>query len=167
MIDEQHALQMVHLVLQAVGKQSVGFQRLLLAVTVLIFGADARRALYIFPDVGHRQAAFLEGCQFFRRPQDRGIDEGARIPLAVLLVEIHDDDALGDADLHGGQPDAVGLVHGLQHIVDQTADFAVNLGDFARHRFQAGIGGDEDGTNGHGREIGRGRFAVKIPRVCA
>src|SRR5215831_14466651 len=50
MIDEQYAVQMIHLMLQAGGKQSVGFQNLLVAVAVEIFSLDAGGTLDIVPD---------------------------------------------------------------------------------------------------------------------
>ena len=90
-----------------------------------------------------------------------GIDEGARVLLALLLVQVDHDDALGHADLHRRQADAVGGVHALGHVVDQLADLGIHLLDIGGDRFEPRIGRGKDGADGHGLEIGVQPFAVK------
>ena len=58
-VDEQHAVQMVDLVLQAGGEQAVGFDLLRLAVAVEILDPDRGRPLDLGIIVRDRQAAFL------------------------------------------------------------------------------------------------------------
>src|ERR1700759_4110463 len=57
MVDEQDAVQVIHLMLQAGGQQAIGLQQLLVAVAVEIFAFDAGGAFDIVPDFGNRQAA--------------------------------------------------------------------------------------------------------------
>ena len=59
MVDEQNAVEMVDLVLQAGGEQPFGLDLLRLAVAVEIFDAHRGRALDFGIVVGDRQAAFL------------------------------------------------------------------------------------------------------------
>src|SRR5262249_16217632 len=101
MIDEKDAFEMIHLVLQAGRQKSAGFEPTEVAVAVEVLGPDARGPRDLFPDLRHRETAFLEGREFFRRPQDFWIDVDARIALAILLVEVHHDDAPRYADLNG------------------------------------------------------------------
>src|SRR5476649_1168757 len=54
MIDEQHPVQMIHLMLQTGGQHAVGLQELLVAVAVQIFAFDAGWAFDIVPDFWHR-----------------------------------------------------------------------------------------------------------------
>jgi DNA recombination protein RmuC len=162
MVDKQLAVQMIDLVLQTDGKHAVGFLGLGVAVAIEIVANDPGRPLDLFPDVGHRQAAFLVNDGFLGRPGQRGIDEGTGIAIAVFLIDVHDDDAFGHPNLHRGQPDAVGLVHSLQHVVDQPADTAVDLVDFGGNGFQFGVGRDKNGADGHGFEIECPRTPVKI-----
>jgi hypothetical protein len=48
-------------------------------------------------------------------------------------------------DLRGGQTDAVGVGHRLEHVVDQPPDAIVDLANGPRHRVQARVGVSEDG----------------------
>ena len=162
MIEEQHTVQMVHLVLQADGEKPVGLQRLLRAMLVEIFGLDGFGAFHIVPDFGHRQAALFHHFGLVRGPGDDGIDEDARVLASVALVDIHHQHALGHADLDGGQADAVGVIHGLDHVGDQRADFRIDRRDRLGHRFEARIGRGKDGANAHVREIGERPRRVKI-----
>src|ERR1700761_5223231 len=47
MIDEQHPVQVIHLMLQAGGQHAVGFQLHLLAIKIEILGLDAGGALHV------------------------------------------------------------------------------------------------------------------------
>src|SRR6516225_529415 len=98
MIDEKNPFEVIHLMLQAGRKEPLGLERDELAVAVEMLGLDARRPLDLFPDLRHRETSFLEGRQFAGCPQDFRIDEDARDALAVLLVEVHHDDAPGYAN---------------------------------------------------------------------
>ena len=46
-----------------------------------------------------------------------------------LVVDVVDEQALLHADLRRGQAGAVGVVHGVEHVVGQAGDGAVDVGD--------------------------------------
>ena len=162
-IDEQHAFEMVHLVLQAGGEQPVGFEHAECLPSRSRYSALMRAGRSTSSQISGTERQPSSNIAISSdAPEDFRIDEGARLFLAVLLVEIHHDDALGHADLHRGQADAVGLVHAVDHVVDQPADLVIDLVDVVRDRFEARIGRGKDGADGHGLEIGEPPFPVKI-----
>lgn len=163
MIDEQHAFEMIHFVLQAGGEKTIGIERHQATLTVQMLDFDMHRAFDIIPNVGHGKAAFLEHDGFFRSLDNSGIDVDARIVPGVLLRQIHHDDAHGHADLDRRKADAVRLVHAVEHVVDQQADFGIHLVDVPRDGFEAWIRRGKDGADGHDREIGDGLSSVKAP----
>ena len=61
MVDEQHAVEVVDLVLQAGREQAVGLDLVRLALEVEIFDLDLRRALDLLVEFRDRQAALLVG----------------------------------------------------------------------------------------------------------
>ena len=69
-----------------------------------------------------------------------GLMKARGILLALLLVQVDHDHALGHADLDGGQADAVGRVHALGHVVDQLADFRIHLLDILETALRRGSG---------------------------
>ena len=161
MVDEQDALEVVHLMLQAGGQHAIGLHLDLLAVQIEIFRPDAGGALHIVPDFRDRQAALLENGHLFRRPENLGVDEDAPTLLAVFLIQIYHDHPLGHADLDRRQADAVGGIHAVGHVFDQFADFAIHLFDISGDGFKPRVGRDKDRTDGHGREIGEAGKRVK------
>src|SRR5262245_28565677 len=58
--DEHLALQMIHLVLDAHGEQTLGFEGRRVAVLVVSANLDALRALHELVDRRYREAAFLD-----------------------------------------------------------------------------------------------------------
>jgi hypothetical protein len=162
MIQKQNAFQMIHLMLQAGGEQSIRFQCLRLAVAIEIFGADLRGPFHIVPDVGNGKAAFLERRHFFRRPDDLRIDEDHGLALALRLRDVHHQHPFGNAHLDGGEPDAVCLIHGFDQVVGQPAHLVIDLFDGLGDGFQARIGRGKDGAYRHGLEIGASGRPVKI-----
>src|SRR3569833_2339022 len=116
-VDEQHAFQVVHLVLDAHGVETLGLLFDRLALIVQVGQPDLGRALDRVIDLRHRQAAFLVGEQLLGGPDDLGIDEVARLGLLALLGQVHDDHAHGLAFLHGGLADAGCVVLGLLHFI--------------------------------------------------
>ena len=78
-----------------------------------------------------------------------------RVPRLLLLGEIQGDDALGRADLNGGEPDAGGVVHGLEHVPDQLADAGIDLLDRVGDPPQPLVGEDENVAQRHGRRCKR------------
>ena len=75
MIDEQFAVEMVDLVLEAGGEQALGLDLAALVVAVEIAHPDLRRARDLLVIFGHRQAAFLVDRFLFRGFDDLRIGE--------------------------------------------------------------------------------------------
>ncbi len=75
-IDEDLAVQVVDLVLDADRQQAIGFHRPLLAVEVEVFDGDPFGTLDLVVDAGHRQAAFFADLLTAALLQGLGIDEG-------------------------------------------------------------------------------------------
>src|SRR5262249_33580188 len=103
------------------------------------------------------QAAFLVGRGLFGSPQDFRIDEDARLVALLLLGEVHGHDTLGNTDLDGGKADAGRVIHGLEHVVDQSLDLTVNLLDRLRLEPQSPVREDDDLAHRHGGRCKRRR----------
>ena len=114
-VDEQLAFEMVHLVLQAHGRETIEVDLEDLALHVLGAGADGGGTLHLVENAGNRQATFLGNPLAFTR-QNLRVAEHLRVRLS--LGNIHNDQSLMEVDLGGGQPDARGCVHGLEHVLD-------------------------------------------------
>jgi hypothetical protein len=67
---------------------------------------------------------------------------------------VHDDDALGHADLDGGEADAGRLVHGLEHVLDQEPQLRVDLLRRFGDQPQPLVGQDDDVAQRHGGDLG-------------
>jgi len=97
----------------------------------------------------------MHAFEFIRRERCSLCDMAAQMlhELAADPTTTHhvdDDDALVHVHLCGGQADAFGLVHGLEHVVDQLANAVVHDGHGLGHLVKAGIWKGEDGQQGHG-----------------
>ncbi len=58
----------------------------------------------------------------------------------ALLRDIDHDQTLMEIHLCGRQTDAVGCVHGLEHVGNLLADAVIHLSDRTGHRCETGIG---------------------------
>jgi hypothetical protein len=85
MIDEEHAVDMVDLMLQACRQQPLGVDLALLAGKVEIFDLHRGRPLDFLVIVRNRQAAFLEFGALLRLPKDFRIDEHLRLVIAFFF----------------------------------------------------------------------------------
>src|SRR5580698_28175 len=96
-----------------------------------VLGADGdfARTANIFAEVGNAEAAFALGVAALGM-NDYGIDEDEPGVGIFLEGDVDDSDAAGDADLRGGQADAVGDVHRLEHVFGELFQFLVEDGDF-------------------------------------
>src|SRR5699024_3227342 len=83
------------------------------------------------------------------RGDEHGIDEGGAVTLAVVVVGVDDEDRLADADLRGGQADAVAGDEGLVHVRDHFGEIGVEFGDLLCTSMQYGLAVDGDGMNSH------------------
>ena len=68
-----------------------------------------------------------------------------------MKAEINNRQALGNANLGSRQPDAVGDIHGFEHVVDEPAQILVERGDRFGRPLQDRIREFDDRIN-HGTE---------------
>ena len=76
------------------------------------------------------------------------------------LIHVHGNHVEVHADLRSREPDAVGLVHRLRHVVAELANPGVDVADRLGLLLQAGVGPDDDFSQCHafslpGRPTGR------------
>src|SRR6266852_5739259 len=121
-VDEEHAIQVIHLVLDDAREETLGLEVYGLAVLVRGLDGDPLAALDVPEDAGQRETSLLVDHGSASTGDD-GIDEGARAALAV----VHDEQTIGDAHLRRGQPDADLVVHRLDHVADQPAELGRDL----------------------------------------
>ena len=69
--------------------------------------------------------------------------------VVFLFRQVHDHDALGDADLYRRKPDAGRGIHGLEHVLDQRADAGVDALDRLGIKPQPLVGKYEDLAHSH------------------
>src|SRR6478736_5908186 len=127
MVDEQHAVDMVDLMLQAGGEQPLCLDFLRLQVEIEKFHFDGLRPLDLLVVFRDRQTAlfvsgFLVGC-----PNHLWIDEDLRFLRLVFLGEIYCDHAPRDANLNGGKTDTGRRVHRLEHVLDERTQRMADL----------------------------------------
>ena len=86
------------------------------------------RTRHFLAELRDAEAAFVGSLPAFG-VNDLRIDEHD-LRLGIFLeCDIDDRDALANADLRSCQPDAVRGIHALEHVVDELAQFVVELGD--------------------------------------
>jgi hypothetical protein len=154
-VDEQPALEVVDLVLDA-GRPEAG--EVLLAGGAGLVGpadADFGGAGDVGVLLGDRQAAFLVDVGLLRGPQDLRVEQHERARRQRLVLHaVHDEEADADAHLGGGEADAGGVVHRLEHVVGETAEIGGDLGDRIGAAAQPGVGMDQDVAAAHGADLG-------------
>src|SRR5229473_6006948 len=96
-VDEEHAVQVIHLVLDDAREETLGLEVYGLAVLVRGLDGDPLAALDVPEDAGQRETSLLVDHGSASTGDD-GIDEGARAALAV----VHDEQTIGDAHLRRG-----------------------------------------------------------------
>ena len=137
MLDEQDAVQMVDLVLDAHGQQAIGIDGEGLAVEIQRRDGDGVGPLHLVVDAGDGQTAFLVGLQRVALSDDFGVDEHPQ--LVLLFGHVDDDDTFVHVDLRGRQPDAGRLVHRLGHVGHEPADSVVHNRDPLGDPMQPGV----------------------------
>src|SRR5437868_983837 len=98
-IDEQHAVQMVDLVLNAGGENAGAVHFLGFAGAIEKPDFYFLRATHHVEEFRNRQAAFLIIGLLLARPGDFGVNEENRLLFFTFLGEIDHHEALRDADL--------------------------------------------------------------------
>ena len=124
--------------LDADGQQAIGLDLARRALGIERAHLHPLGALDAVVDAGHRQAAFVAFHALVAGPQQLGVDQHQA--LVAFFRHVDHDQALVHVDLGGGQADALGLVHGLEHVVDQLAQGGIDRGDGLGHLVQAGVG---------------------------
>src|SRR5271166_5636180 len=99
-----------------------------LTLRVLGAGGDFARPGDFLAELRQAQAAFIGGDATFDMDDFR-VDQHDLGFRVLLEGDIDDRDALADADLRGCQADAVSGVHAPEHVVDQLAQFVIELGN--------------------------------------
>ena len=157
---------MVHLVLDADRQHAVGIEGLQLPLGIQRAHAHGGGALHAVVDAGHRQAPLVAAHALGAGLDDLGIDEHQR--AAAVLRHVDDDQALVHVDLRRRQADAVGLVHGFEHVVHELPDACIDRLHRAGDRVQARVWVTENGSNGHEATLSVAIFATFRPRgACA
>ena len=137
-------MQVVGLVLQHAGEQAFALQHEGFAVAV--HAGHARPVLARGRGLlaGHGQAAFAAFLVFFA-DFEHGVDD-----VALTVVNATEgENLLGDADLRSGEPHAAHVVHGFQHVVDESRQVVVEDGDGFADAAQHRVAHGADAQDGH------------------
>ncbi len=167
MVDEQHAVEMVDLVLQTGRQDAVGLDLLLGSIAVEIAHAASDRPVDLGIVLWNRQATFLIDRGFVGHPKKFGIGQADRVLGVFVLGDIADDDAPRHRDLDRGEPDARRVIHRLQHVIHQRAHRVVDRCDGVADIAQARVWKLYDLANGHGPQIVEHGGAVNRRRADA
>lgn len=139
--------------LDGTGEEPGGFEGDGLVFLVGGTDTDAGGAGDLGRDAREAQAAFDAGVGFAEE-FDFGVDEDhghvvvGRNFLAVHphlagaigdVADVEDAELNGASDLLGGEADAIGFVHGFDHVGSQSEDFLINGGDAAAFCAEAGV----------------------------
>jgi hypothetical protein len=102
----------------------------------------------------HRQTA-LEEFPLFVGLDDLGIDEDVGV---FALEQVVDEEALTNTNLWSSEAEARFFVHGLEHVVDQTYERAIDIGDIFGHLLENRIAIVTNAV--------RGAHVFRIPLRC-
>ena len=133
------------------GRQDVGAVHLPgLAVPVQELDGAGRRPLHLGIELGDGEAALLVRAHLVGQADDLRVHQEQRIALLLFPGRVDHHDAPRHGHLHGREPDARRLVHGLQHVVHQPAHVVVDTlhgrADLPQQRVRYG----DDLSFGHG-----------------
>jgi tetratricopeptide (TPR) repeat protein len=141
-VHQQHAFQVVHLVLHDARREAVDVLLVRLAVLVLPGQPHAGGALHVHVDLGEREAAFLGDflAPAFLDPRvDDGHGSGVVVPRAAGVQHQH---LAGPAGLRRRQPHALLLVHDGEHLGHAAPELVVEDGLLRGALEQDGVGVD-------------------------
>src|SRR5688572_21044290 len=125
-VDEQLAVQVIDLVLEAARQQLGRVELDRFPLAVLRLDDDAHRALDVGVDVGNRQATLFAPLRSLAMHDLRIDDDVSR------AIDVHDRDALRAPHLRRGEPDSLGGVHRLEHVVHELLKVRPDIGDGTR-----------------------------------
>lgn len=149
LVEDEDALEVIELVLDAAGEEAAGAEFEAFAVFVGGFDGDDGRTEDVAADVGETEAPFFVGFGRAFEGEELGIDEdhcvggGAwRIGIRRIFVagwDVEHEEGDGEADLRGGEADSVGVVHEFDHAFGDPAgligDFFDSLGGLSKSLF--------------------------------
>ena len=87
-------------------------------------------------NAGNTQTSFREGLCLLRRLDKLRIDQHVE-----LSVDIENDNSLGNTDLRGRQPHAIGANHGLDHLLANLPRPGIDRADGTNHRIEINSAG--------------------------
>ncbi len=120
-IDEQDAVEVIHLVLDGAGEKAVGVDDALAAVAVEAADREGFGTADGGMKAGDAEAAFFDELHAFTSHEFR-IDEDDALAGYPADGEIDHEDPIRRADLRRRETDAGGRVDGVEHVVDQRED---------------------------------------------
>ena len=116
------------------------------------------RALHAVIKAGHGEAALIAEQLFFAVPGDFRVDQ--HHGLIAIFRHVDHDDAFVHIHLRRSQADAIGVIHGCEHVVEHSAYAVVHgfnrLGDLV----QAWVGITKNRKNCH---VQRGNMSLFSP----
>ena len=142
-IDEQHAVQVVGLVLDGPGQQVRPLDRHRLAVHVEPACHNAQRPTAVEHDAGQRQAPLLAVLHLVGE-REVGVDE-----VADLTVDVPGEHPQPDPELRSCEPGTGGVEHGVGEVLHQPAELGVEVGDRLRGRAEHGVAEEADRLEAH------------------
>ena len=147
MVNQEHPVQVVQLVLEEPGLQFISFDRQFVAIEVNPHEVHRLGADDLPGQAGYRETALFEDPLAVRLHDPRVQDHPGGLTVVV------DEEALLHAHLWGGQTDPGGLVHRLEHFLAQAYQSSVNIGHISGRGAQDGVADDPDLMVGHGPRL--------------
>ena len=146
MIDEQRAVEVIDLVLQAGGQYAGCLQKLFLAIAVDVFDGATGRAFHIGIIFRNGKTTFLIDRRLIGKTDNFRIDQENRIgnrrwlffssasssatstssSSSARLAAIDGDHPQRHANLDTGKANARRVIHRLQHVIEQLAHFIIH-----------------------------------------
>ncbi len=154
-VDEQHAVEMVGLMLDAARHHLAALDGDRLAVHVHALGDDVQVSLAVEVEAGNGQAPLLAVLLLVSDQVDLGIDQ-----VSELVIHVVGEDPQADPELRSGQAGAVGLEHGFSEVLDQPTQFLVESGHRIGGRAQHRVTEQPNGGHAHADECKDSRVLV-------
>ena len=133
MFDEQHAVEMVELVLEETRFKFVRFDVDLVAIEVVATNMHRLGTHDVPRETRNRQAPFVE-LPLAVGFDDLGVDEG--VWVEALLSQVVDEQPLADAHLGCSKTQPGFVIHCLEHVVDEANQGSIDVGDVFCHLLQ-------------------------------
>ena len=126
-IEHQHTVQMIELVLEKTCLEFIGLEGNLVAIDVDPGHENGLRTDHLDVEAGNAETPF------FVRPFAIGLRDDRIEDDLGFTVDVPDEDLSSDPDLRCGETDSrLGLVQRLEHLVDDSHDLSVDVGDRGR-----------------------------------